>query len=335
MVSQRRIVFFVQPENQFLRQCNALSECLSLLEKEAITDKQSILVVGLHDETIAHTERFQEKMEVEFDFHPIPQQNSLVGSKFESHINKNDLFLLSGTKLQQSWYLAQWARTALQLVGPLTMIHEHASGLEMDKLVVKEDRNGVCSAELSTMKRSKKLDLVDFMTDKGYKFDRYRRTELSENQKRIKKIEEDVGLGEDEGVEACDGVDFEVVIADALHRQNEVNCLLMNVMLETERGAVAREEDIACSLVCGINLFLSCKFGRSMNDPQKIQMELKRLSEAAVSRNLQPKERWRVGLALRQSHVEAAKKLCEVENYQVLIISVSNLKQVIQSISVS
>ena len=150
-----RIVFFVQPENQFFRQCNVLKECIVLIRSmNTGVSEMEITVVGLHDETVTHMLRFLETLELErkvvFEFQAVPTINNLFESKFDLKINKNDMFLFSGTKLQQSWYLAQWSKIALQLNGPLTIIHEQANGLEMETIVVNEDRNGQCSAELST-----------------------------------------------------------------------------------------------------------------------------------------------------------------------------------------
>ena len=333
-----RIVFFVQPENQFFRQCNVLKECIVLIRSmNTGVSEMEITVVGLHDETVTHMLRLLETLEVErkvvFEFQAVPTINNLFESKFDLKINKNDMFLFSGTKLQQSWYLAQWSKIALQLNGPLTIIHEQANGLEMETIVVNEDRNGQCSAELSTSKRIWGLDLTQFMTDKGYKFVRYNPKPLSENEKRLRVIELGDGFGKNKGINALDGFDFEIVIADALHQSNLVDSVLINVELRNPDNTVAREEDIACGLKCGIYLFLSCKFGKGIGDSKNLEKELKRLSDIAVSRNLQPKERWRVGLVLRKSLVSKAREMCESQDYKVLILSLSNLNEVVESIN--
>ena len=315
-----RILIIVQPENQQRRQVDFLA---SFLEEINSFPEEIVLLIG---EDIGSTAIFKdelpEKLLERLKYKPIPSLNNTPNGNTIFNIQNNDHFLISGTKLQLACFLSELKLESESSDLIAVCVHEtpdqssfvfhkytcHKSNIQVDIETV--ERKGIIPASRLLSAKSYTFDVVNPKASK-----------LSSGQKRLFNSEQNDPRETATKTKAQEGRDFEAVLAHLISQHPRVIETLINCEMSTDKNMIAREEDIVCTMENGDYLFISCKFGKSGT-----LKELKRLANATISRNLQPREKWKVVFATRHTKLEIANQHIVEMGFNVQAVSLLSIE---------
>ena len=324
MVSQIHLI--LQPKNQQQRQIDFICSFIALED----TSFRRIILYQSEDVGGAHTfeSNLPEELREILTIVKIPSLDNILDRERNFSLQNGDYFLISGTKLQFAVVLSEVATTSLTNDLAISCVHElpDHSGFDIHKYIFRESRVEV---ELESRKREHIVPASKLLLAQNYTFDVVDpgAVSLTELDKKLLNKELDSPMGGSESIHTTLGQRFESVITFFLAKHERVIETIMNCKIHDLNNVPVREEDVICTLDDGTYLFISCKFGSS-----KTLRELRRLSNIAISRNLQPKERWRPVLALRHSKLKAAKEFIESEGFAVDAFSLATVHEFLGSI---
>lgn len=309
-----RVLLIVQPENQQHRQVDFLT---SFLEEINSSPEEIVLFVG---EDIGGAAIFEQELPdtllERLQFKPIPSLNNTPNGNTIFNIQNNDHFLISGTKLQLACFLSELKLESENSDIVAVCVHETP---DQSSFVFHEYTciNSKIHVDLETVERKGIIPASRLLSAKSYTFDivNPRSSKLSDEQKRLLHSEEHSPRENSSNTGAQEGFEFEAILAHIISHHPRVIETLMNCIMRADKKT-AREEDIVCTMENGDYLFISCKFGKSGT-----MAELKRLANATISRNLQPREKWKVLFATRHTKLELAEQQIVEMGFNVHAVS--------------
>ena len=315
-----RILLIVQPENQQHRQVDFLT---SFLEEINSLTEEIVLLVG---EDIKSTAIFEGELPEKFleriKYKPIPSLNNTPNESTIFEIQNNDHFLISGTKLQLACFLSELKLESEGSDIVAVCVHEtpDQSSFVFHKYTC---INSNIQVDYKAIERKRIIPASRLLSAKSYTFDVVNTgaSRLSNKQKKLLLSEQHDPRKRSADTKAQEGRDFEAVLAHLISQHPRVIETLMNCEMSSDKNKTAREEDIVCTMENGDYLFISCKFGKSGT-----LKELKRLANATISRNLQPRERWKVVFATRHSKLEIAEQHIAEKGFNVRAVSLLNIE---------
>lgn len=310
-----RILLIVQPENQQHRQVDLLT---SFLEGINSFPEEIVFFVS---EDIGSTAIFNKELPDTFlerlQYKPIPSLNNTPNGNNLFEIQNNDHFLISGTKLQLACFMSELKFEAENNDIVAVCVHETPdqssfvfhrytcvnSNIQITHKTV--ERKSIIPASRLLSTKSYTFDIIDPVSSK-----------LSNKQKKLLQSEQNNPRKRTAKIKPQEGFVFETLLAHLISQHPLVIETLINCEIVSEKAKTAREEDIVCTMKNGDYLFISCKFGNSGT-----LKELKRLANASISRNLQPREKWKVLFATRHTKLEVAEQHIAEMGFNVQAVS--------------
>jgi len=314
-----RILLIVQPENQQHRQVDFLT---SFLEETNSLPEEIVLLVG---EDIKSTAIFEGELPEKFlerlQYKTIPSLNNTPNGNTIFEIQNNDHFLISGTKLQLACFLSELKLESESRDIFTACIHEtpDQSSFVFHKYTC---INSIIRIEQETVERKGIIPASRLLSAKSYRFEIVNpgASKLSDEQKKLLRSEQNDPRKSSADTKSQEGVDFEAVLAHLISQHPRVVETLINCEMSSDKNKIAREEDLVCTMENGDYLFISCKFGKSGT-----LKELKRLANATISRNLQPREKWKVVFATRHTKLELAEQQIAEMGFDVHAVSLHTI----------
>ena len=314
-----RLLLIVQPENQHQRQVDLLTAFLDAWDH----DPQEIVLYLSADirSTAIFDKELPESIRTQIRYQSIPSLNDTFNKQQIFDIQNGDHFLISGTKLHLACLLNEVKNKAADGEAIVVCIHEKPDHSSFD-FHTYTGRNGSIHVEQNTTGRKEIVFASRLLAAKSYSFDVYgpKTAPLTRAQQRLLRSEMSSPREDKQKIKPNVGRNFETVLAHKLSNHPHIIETLVNCELKTARASTAREEDIVCTTKDGKYLFISCKFGKEGS-----RRELNRLANVAISRNLQPREKWLILYATRHSKLGLANRHIKDENFNVHAVSISTI----------
>ena len=314
-----RLLLIVQPENQHLRQVDLLTAFLDAWGH----DPQEIVLYLSADirSTAIFDKELPESIRTQIRYQSIPSLNDTFNKQQIFDIQNGDHFLISGTKLHLACLLNEVKNKAADGEAIVVCVHEKPDHSSFD-FHTYTGRNGSIHVEQNTTGRKEIVFASRLLAAKSYSFDVYgpKTAPLTMAQQRLLRSEMSSPREDKQKIKPNVGRNFETVLAHKLSNHPHIIETLVNCELKTARASTAREEDIVCTTKDGKYLFISCKFGKEGS-----RRELNRLANVAISRNLQPREKWLILYATRHSKLGLANRHIKDENFNVHAVSISTI----------
>ena len=314
-----RLLLIVQPENQHLRQVDLLT---SFLDAWGHDPEEIVLYLSADIRSTAIFDKeLPGSIRTQIRYQSMPSLNDAFNKKQIFDIQNGDHFLISGTKLHLACLINEIKNKAANAEIFVVCVHEKPDHSSFD-FHTYTSSNGSIHVEQNTISRNEIVSASRLLAAKSYSFDVYgpKMTLLTRAQQRLLRSEMSSPREDKQKIKPNVGKNFEIVLAHKLSNHPHVIETLVNCELKTAGASTAREEDIVCTTKDGKYLFISCKFGKEGS-----RRELNRLANVAISRNLQPREKWLILYATRHSKLDLANRHIKNESFNVHAVSISTI----------